>query len=221
VNKYNGLAEHDGEPIPGLPGPLPAGESILWQGAPEWRGIARRALFVRGIALYFVLLAVLQAGNLATQGAGGLEMAAGASLLIVIGLVPVALLLLFAGLSARTTLYTITSRRIVMRVGVALPMTINIPFVLIDQAAVANHPDGTGDLVVKLVAPHRVSWLALWPHIRPFRLARPEPMLRALKDSDVAAQVLSRALAAAASVPVAALPAAQDLRQSGRAEAMA
>jgi hypothetical protein len=221
MNKYNGIAEHDGEPIPGLPGPLPAGESILWQGAPEWRGIARRALFVRGIAIYFALLAVLQAGNLAAQGAGALEMAAGAGLLVVLGVVPVALLLLFAALSARTTLYTITSRRIVLRVGVALPMTINIPYVLVDQAGVAHHADGTGDLVVKLVAPHRVSWIALWPHIRPFRVARPEPMLRALKDADVAAQVLSRALAAAASAPVPALTAAQDKRATGRAEAMA
>ncbi|MGK7868444.1 photosynthetic complex putative assembly protein PuhB [Falsiroseomonas sp. E2-1-a20] len=221
MNKYNGIAEHDGEAIPGLPGPLPAGESILWQGAPEWRGIARRGLFVRGIAIYFVLLAALQAGNLATQGAGFMEMAAGASLLVVIGVVPVALLLLFAALSARTSLYTITSRRIVMRVGVALPMTVNIPFVLIDEASVAHHADGTGDLVVKLVPPHRVSWIALWPHIRPFRVARPEPMLRALKDADVAAQVLSRALAAASSVPVPALAAAQNKRSAGRAEAMA
>jgi hypothetical protein len=221
MNKYNGIEEHDGEPIPGLPGLLPAGESILWQGTPEWRGLARRALFVRGIAIYFALLAALQAGNLATQGAGALEMTAGASLLVVIGVVPVALLLLFAGLSARTTLYTITSRRIVMRVGVALPMTINIPFVLVDQAAVAHHADGTGDLVVTLAPPHRVSWLALWPHIRPFRLARPEPMFRALKDADVAAQVLSRALAAAASVPVPAVTAAQDNRRGGHAEAMA
>jgi hypothetical protein len=221
MNKYNGIAEHDGEPIPGLPGPLPAGESILWQGAPEWRGIARRALFVRGIALYFALLAVLQAGSLAAQGAGALEMTAGAGLLIVLGVVPVALLLLFAALSARTTLYTITSRRIVLRVGVALPMTVNIPYVLVDQAAVAYHADGTGDLVVRLVAPHRVSWIALWPHIRPFRVARPEPMLRALKDADVAAQVLSRALAAAASAPVPALTAAQDQRATGRVEAMA
>lgn len=215
------IAEHDGEPIPGLPGPLPAGESILWQGAPEWRGIARRALFVRGIASYFALLAALQAANLVTQDAGAAEVAAGAGLLLVIGVVPVALLLLFAALSARTTLYTITSRRIVMRVGVALPMTVNIPFLLVDQAKAAHHGDGTGDLLVTLAAPHRASWLALWPHIRPFRVARPEPMLRALKDADVAAQVLSRALAAAASVPVPALAAAQDKRNAGRAEALA
>ncbi len=221
MSRHPEIQEHDGEAIPGLPGPLPPGESILWQGAPEWRGIARRALFVRGISIYFILLAVLRGADLSASGAGAMEAVAEGLLLVVIGAIPVSLLLLFAGLSARTTLYTITSRRIVMRVGVALPMTINIPFVLIESAGVAKHADGTGDLLVALAKPHRVSWLALWPHIRPFRISRPEPMLRALKDADVAAQVLSRALAAAASVPVPALAAAGEARQSGRAEAMA
>ncbi|NKE44614.1 PH domain-containing protein [Roseomonas frigidaquae] len=221
MSRHPDIAEHDGEPIPGLPGPLPQGESILWQGAPEWRGIARRALFVRGIAIYFVLLAVLRGADLTANGAGAMEALAESLLLVVIGAVPVSLLLLFAGLSARTSLYTITTRRIVMRVGVALPMTINIPFVLIDRAGVAKHADGTGDLVVSLAKPHRVSWLALWPHIRPFRISQPEPMLRALKDADVAAQVLARALAAAASVPVPAMASASEARKPGHAEAMA
>lgn len=215
------IAEHDAEPVPGLPGPLPAGETILWQGAPEWRGLARRALHVRGIALYFGALALLRGVELSSGGAAPLEAALGALLLVAIGGVPVALLLLFAGLAARSTLYTITSRRIVLRAGVALPMTINIPFAVIGSAGVARHADGTGDLVVAIMPPHRVSWLALWPHVRTFRLARPEPMLRALKDADVAAQVLSRALAAAASVPVPALDDAVPQRAPGRAEAMA
>ncbi|MBU8540562.1 photosynthetic complex putative assembly protein PuhB [Falsiroseomonas tokyonensis] len=221
MTRHPDIAEHDGEPIPGLPGPLPKGESILWQGAPEWRGIARRALFVRGIAIYFVLMAALRVADLTAGGAGAMEALAEGTLLVLIGVVPVALLLLFAGLSARTTLYTITTRRIVMRVGVALPMTINIPFALIDEAGVAKHADGTGDLLVSLAKPHRVSWLALWPHIRPFRISRPQPMLRALKDADAAGQVLSRALAAAASAPVPAIAVAGEARKPGPAEAMA
>ncbi|MDP3416218.1 photosynthetic complex putative assembly protein PuhB [Falsiroseomonas sp.] len=221
MSRHPEVQEHDGEDVPGLPGPLPKGENILWQGAPEWQGIARRALFVRGIAIYFILLAVLRGGDLTSQGAGAMEAVAEGLLLVVIGAVPVALLLLFAGLSARTSLYTITTRRIVMRVGVALPMTINIPFVLIDKADVAKHADGTGDVMVTLAKPHRVSWLALWPHIRPFRISHPQPMLRALKDADVAAQVLSRALAAAASVPVPAVAASGEARKPGHAEAMA
>ena len=41
-----------------LPEPLPAGESVLWQGRPEWRGLALRAFHVRMVAIYFALLAV-------------------------------------------------------------------------------------------------------------------------------------------------------------------
>ncbi|MEY3475503.1 MAG: hypothetical protein RL087_1961, partial [Pseudomonadota bacterium] len=29
--------EHEFEAAPGLPAPLPVGERILWQGAPQWR----------------------------------------------------------------------------------------------------------------------------------------------------------------------------------------
>ncbi|MGX9964721.1 photosynthetic complex putative assembly protein PuhB [Roseomonas sp. F4] len=214
------ISEHDGEVVPGLPGPLPAGESILWQGAPGWQGVARRALFVRGVAIYFLLLALLRGADLTASGAGLTQALGGALLLVVIGAVPVALLLLFAALSARSTLYTITTRRIVMRVGVALPMTINVPFAVIESAGVIRQADGTGDIVVKVMSPHRVSWMALWPHISPFRLARPEPMLRALVDADEAAQILARALAASAERPAPALVAA-DKRVPDRAEAMA
>jgi hypothetical protein len=39
-----------------------------------------------------------------------------------------------------------------------------------------------------------VSYVLLWPHIRPWRLRTPEPMLRALPDAAVAAAKLSEAL---------------------------
>ena len=36
--------------------PLPEGERVLWQGAPSWRGVARRTLHTRKIAGYFAAL---------------------------------------------------------------------------------------------------------------------------------------------------------------------
>ena len=51
------MNEHDYEPLPGLPAPLPPGESILWQGAPCWRSLALRAMRVRQFAIYFIFLA--------------------------------------------------------------------------------------------------------------------------------------------------------------------
>jgi putative photosynthetic complex assembly protein len=37
------MADHDFEPAPGLPAPLPAGEEILWQGQPDRKALAREA----------------------------------------------------------------------------------------------------------------------------------------------------------------------------------
>jgi len=52
------LGEHDNEPIPGLPEPLPADERILWQGRPDWRGLARRAFHAPLVGAYFLLMAL-------------------------------------------------------------------------------------------------------------------------------------------------------------------
>ena len=51
------MIEHEYEPIRGLPGQLPPGETITWQGAPEWRALARRAFGTRIVAGYFAVLA--------------------------------------------------------------------------------------------------------------------------------------------------------------------
>lgn len=194
--------EHDSEPVPGLPGLLPEGEAILWQGSPNWRGLARRAMHVRALALYFAVLAVWRAALLSADGASLTEAAQGMGFILLLGGVPIALLVGYAWLSARSTIYTITTRRIVMRTGVALPMTVNLPFAVIGSAGVAQHADGTGDILLQVMPPHRVSWVVLWPHTRSFRLMRPQPMLRAVAQPESVAQTLGRALAAAAAVPV-------------------
>ena len=45
-----------GDRLGGLPSRLPPGERILWQGRPDWRVLARRALHVRGLAFYLGLM---------------------------------------------------------------------------------------------------------------------------------------------------------------------
>jgi hypothetical protein len=217
------FSEHDSEPVPGLPGPLPDGEVLLWQGSPHWRGLARRAMHVRGLALYFLVLAVWRAAVQTSDGAGLAEAVQGMGFVMLLGAVPLALLTGYAWLSARSTIYSITSRRILVRTGVALPMTVNIPFALIGSAGVARHGDGTGDVVLQVMPPHRISWLALWPHTRSFRVMRPQPMLRAVAQPEAVAQTLGRALAAAAAMPVQPIAGAQTGQAADRptAEAMA
>jgi hypothetical protein len=218
-----GFFEHDSEPVPGLPAPLPPGEQILWQGAPKFSGLARRALHLRWMSAYFGLLAAWRAAALAADGAGMAAALQGGAIALLIGAVPIGLLALYGWASARSTLYTITSRRVVIRTGVALPITVNIPYALVGSAAVARHGDGTGDVALQITPPHRVSWIALWPHTRSWHVSRPQPTLRAVAEPEAVAQILGRALAAAAAMPVRAVatqPAGQKAVKPA-AEAMA
>jgi hypothetical protein len=190
--------EHDYEPIPGLPAQLPTGESILWQGAPEWESLARRAMRLRLLTLYFALLIAWGIAGGVSDGTPLAEIALSASRLAGLGVGAVALLALFAWLVARTTMYTVTSRRVVLRYGIALPITIQIPFSKIETAGLHQWSDGTGDIALSLPRGERIAYLVLWPHARPWKLGHAQPSLRSIPNAAAAAQILSRALAASA-----------------------
>lgn len=190
------IREHDAEPVPGLPERLPDGEKVLWQGSPDWRPLARRAFHVRLIALYFVALAVWSGASAYAEGADAATLALDTLWLALVASLPVGTLLVVAVFAARTTLYTVTDRRVVLRVGVALPMAVNIPLGAVASAGVRRCADGTGDLLLSLLPSHRASFIALWPHVRPWRFSRPEPLLRGLADADAAARALATTLAA-------------------------
>jgi hypothetical protein len=196
------FSEHDSEPVPGLPGMLPPGETLLWQGSPRFAALAKRAMHLRGLTLYFAALAVWRAAVLTAERAPWPDFVLGIAWMLLLGAVPIGLLALYAWASARSTIYSITSRRVVVRTGVALPMTVNIPFAVIGGAALAQAPDGTGDIALDIMPPHRVSWIALWPHTRSWRITRPQPALRGLAEPEAVARLLARALAASAAMPV-------------------
>lgn len=182
------------ETVPGLPAALPPGESLLWQGKPDWRALAVRALHVRKVAVYFLLLAAWTGfeAQAAGQDAAGIAFAAAGQLGL--GAVACGLLAGMAWLIAGSTIYSITTDRIVIRFGVALQFTINLPFAAVQTAAVRKHADGTGDLTVGLVAQQTVSYLLLWPHARGWRVARTEPALRNLAEPQRVATLLADAL---------------------------
>lgn len=181
------MMEHEAEPIRGLPGELPEGERILWQGAPDWRVFVRSALFGRWIAGYFALLALW---SLASGGIGGAFASA------VAGIVTFGLLAGFAKLVEKTTVYTITNRRVVLRVGVALNKCINLPLPLIGSANLRPLGGEHGDIALSMTERHGLGYLMLWPHARPLRLSTPEPMMRALPDAQAVANILADACAA-------------------------
>lgn len=179
--------EHDAEPVPGLPGHLPPGERILWQGSPDRRTLARTAFHTRIVAGYFLVLAVLAA---ITGSSFGLMMTA------TLGTAGVALLHLLAWWSARSTIYTLTDRRIVLRIGMALPTCVNVPLSRVAAANLHLCAADAGDVALTLTTRQPLGYAVLWPHARPWRLAHPEPMLRSIPDAARVGAMIARSCVA-------------------------
>jgi hypothetical protein len=179
------------EPIPGLPAELPPGERILWQGRPSWKALARSTFRVRWLGAYFLIFATTRVGLAVAQH----ETVSGSTLApFGLGGLCLGILYLVAWLNARATVYTVTSRRVVFRIGVAIPTTWNLPFARLASADLTVRRDGDGDIVLQLRRPDRVAWLHLWPHTQPWHLARARPTLRAIDEPHRVAEVLSQAI---------------------------
>jgi len=89
-----------------------------------------------------------------------------------------------------------------MRIGMAISVSINLPFSQIDGAAVRLFGNGSGDIPLKVTAKERVAYLMLWPHARPFHFAHPQPCLRCVPRADQVASLLAAALAGTAPAPI-------------------
>ncbi len=200
-------AEHEFEAELGLPEPLPRGERLLWQGSPDWRVLARQAMHTRMLAVYFAVLLAWRAANVWSNGGSPIDAAVAVLWLLPVALTAIAVLSVLAWLMARTSVYTITDKRVVMRIGIVLNITFNLPHSQIVSAGLRTNADGSGDLTLLLNDADRIAYVHLWPHARPWHLKRTEPMLRALPQVHAVAAILSAALADAAGVPRPALQA--------------
>jgi hypothetical protein len=196
--------DHAVEPIPGLPERPPAGETILWQGRPDWWTTARRVLHVDIVAAWFAAIFLWRLASGVMDGRSFAALLSTLLPMLALALVAIALLLGLARAISATTIYTITSRRVVLRFGMALPVTFNLPFSAIQSAAVRVLGGGHGEISLALMPGQRLAYLVLWPHVRPWRLKSPQPMLRAIADVDAVADRLADALAADTARPVAA-----------------
>jgi len=186
--------EHDAEPVPGLPSALPAGEQVVWQGAPDWRHLAVHVFHVRPVAAYLALLVLWNAIGPLYDGAGIAAAARAALWPFAAAATAVGLVLLYAWGTARTTLYTITTKRLVIRSGMAVSITVNLPFRVIGSAGLVTHADGSGDILVEVAPAYRAAYLMLWPNVRFRNPLRPKPMLRGLAEPRRAGEALATAL---------------------------
>ncbi len=183
---------HELDPVRGLPEYLPEGEEILWQGQPRWWSLCRRVFHIDLVVAYFVFLLIWRIVSPSEGQEVSLLMAT--LMTVLLCTLAVATFMVLARLICRTTIYTITNRRVAMQFGVALPLNLNLPFARVEAAGHRQYRDGTGDIPLQLATEERVAYLLLWPHARPWRVRRPEPMLRCLPDSEEAAGVLAQAL---------------------------
>jgi hypothetical protein len=183
--------------IQGIPGPLPAGETIVWQGKPGWWSLARHLCHVRGVALYFGIVLLGTAAMALLHGSTAEQLGLTMAPLLGAATAALAFLVGMAWLIGRSTEYTLTTRRLVIRSGVALPAILVIPYSAIAHAAVLVHADQTGDLPLTMKPGHRVALHRVWPHSRPWRLREPQPMLRSVPRAGHVATLLAGALAEA------------------------
>ncbi|MEM9250635.1 MAG: photosynthetic complex putative assembly protein PuhB [Pseudomonadota bacterium] len=177
---------------PGLPEPLPKGEEILWQGKPNaWR-LAVESLSLKWILGYFALLAMWRVGSALADYSAAVALAS---------LVPIAvlaaaatgILYAFSFAQARATIYTVTTARVILKIGVALPLTLQMPFRRIENIALDLRKTGHGTIAFE---PQKdggetLSYYFLWPHLRPWHMRLPQPAFRCIPNAAQVAEILA------------------------------
>ena len=194
--------EHELEAELGLPEPLPANERLLWRGGPVFATMVERVFHARTLSVYFGAILLVRAATVWAQGGSPLDGAVAALWLLPAALLALGNVVLLAWLTSRTTVYTITDRRVVMRVGIVLTVTFNLPYGRIESAAIQRGKGSTGDIALALGDADHIAYLHLWPHARPWRLRKTEPMLRSLADAPAVGRLLADAWCAARGMPL-------------------
>ncbi|WOE74540.1 photosynthetic complex putative assembly protein PuhB [Alterisphingorhabdus coralli] len=178
------MSEYDSEPIPGLPEELPQDEYIIWQGSPDWKVMAKTALHIR-IALAFVIVfSVITATQ--TSLSTGL-------VLLGVGALSIGIFVSYLVLVERTTLYTLTNKRVVLRSGVALNYCLNLPLTRIEAADLKLLGDDFGSIALQLEGTPKIGYFMLWPHATSLSIIRPRPMIRAIAEAPKVARMLFEA----------------------------
>jgi hypothetical protein len=188
--------EHELEPEYGLPERLPEGEHILWQGSPDTKEILSRVFHIKMLSIYFGLLLAYRLATGFSDGESLISIAFAALRVFALSALGLGLVGLLGYLIASTAVYTITNKRVVMRIGIVLNMTFNIPLKMIELADCGLTKKQTGDIYLKLSKETKIAIFHLWPHARPGQWAVPQPALRGIKNCPEVAKILVDAWAA-------------------------
>jgi hypothetical protein len=183
--------------IRGVSHPLPPDERLLWEGAPK-AGLIARHVFHRWLVVgYFAIVT----GWWVSQTYGTVESDAFLPMLgmrLLLAAIVIGTVEFLARTIANTTVYAITSKRLVLKIGMVLPMSINVPFRIIENAGVGKFRDGSGQIALSLMKGQRLAYVALWPHCKVFSINHPQPVLRGLHEVDRVSAILRDAIVAEA-----------------------
>jgi hypothetical protein len=191
--KLNNGREYELEAQHGLPEKLPEGEYIIWQGAPNFWRIAKDIFCIRPVIAYFVFLVFYRIYD----GIGldhSIKVIAISTLwMLALSGVCIGLLAALTHFTVSSTAYTMTNRRIVMRMGIAMQMSFNLPYKEIISADFKAGKDGYGNIPLKINPNTKIAYFHLWPHVRSNRFNHPEPMLRNIANVEQVAGILAKA----------------------------
>ena len=169
---------------------LPNGEQLIWQGQPERHALATRAMYLKYIAFYLVVLIAARTGYLIMNGE---PVATWSGMLIWQMLASALIMSLIVGLAAvysRTTRYSLTNERLIIKTGAAITIHINLPLQQIIAADLREYSDGTGDITLQVSRAEKLYWLLIWPNVRSWWIRPLRPVLRGLKDAQAVAHLL-------------------------------
>lgn len=174
--------EYEFEPQYGLPERLPSDEFIVWQGSPGVGALASSAFHIKKLVVYFAVLIAACAWPALEDGAGAMAVLLSIKWIAPLALIGLCSVWLLAYMTSRTTVYTLTNKRMVMRLGIVFTVSFNLPLKQVAAADVRMLQDGFGDITLSLKGSDRIAWIHLWPSVRPWKIEKPEPTLRAIPN---------------------------------------
>ena len=171
---------------------IPKDEKIIWYGRPDLRRFCLSALGLKYIIFYLIIIFF----SIIYARSGDFNFIKITQVLFpyLISSFLAVLLLIIIGISqVLPTIYVITSKRVIIRSGLALIFMLNVPFDKIASIDKKQYSDGSGNISFKLMGNKRVPFFAGWPSVRPWHFNNPEPTLRCISDVDIVALKLSEA----------------------------
>ncbi|MFK7830891.1 MAG: photosynthetic complex putative assembly protein PuhB [Congregibacter sp.] len=186
------VSEHEDEPARGLPGLLPDGEVLVWQGSPDRKVLARRVFHLRTASIYLAALITIHVGLQLSAGEALTTVLLGSTWMFLLAFAALGILAGLAWAYARSTIYTVTNKRLVLRCGVAMQMMVNVPLTTINSADLRRFADGSGDIIFTMDKSKRLSYLLLWPSVKSWQFRPVQPALRSLADIDTVAAAIAR-----------------------------